>query len=122
METTRPPPRALEIYTSFSNLFPARGWKHEDVLFNQITILQPFSNLFPARGWKLYIALVFFFFFTLLSQTFSPQGDGNEKYLPYLDPLELSQTFSPQGDGNIGPAIAANLKRPAFSNLFPARG
>ena len=40
----------LEAIHSFSNLFPARGWKLE--LGREQPDDRPFSNLFPARGWK----------------------------------------------------------------------
>ena len=83
-----------------------------------------FSNLFPARGWKRSSSVPAFVLEIALSQTFSPQGDGNTRALEHEDKTSstrLSQTFSPQGDGNPRRSMT-EIVLSTFSNLFPARG
>ena len=129
METKTIAVTTCKMYVdSFSNLFPARGWKPKNLTFGRCRCKAPFSNLFPARGWKLYFPDFFGFSFFTFSNLFPARG---WKQLPFffrrkffdfrafsnLFPargwkrtqrsreqrnfqLTLSQTFSPQGDGN----------------------
>ena len=130
METSPRRPHKGSNLTSFSNLFPARGWKHFEFweIWADTLRLSTFSNLFPARGWKHFeLPLDGYSCASLLSQTFSPQGDGNflclSSFRFVTDLRLLSQTFSPQGDGNFTPVFRTSLTRfSASSNLFPARG
>ena len=82
--------------------------------------------LFPARGRKRHYPQASIYHRAALIPTFSPQGDGNLNYGPFLTEEEawkLIPTFSPQGDGNSGYDDAipdAGVVVDPY--LFPARG